>query len=580
MAQVEDRLAGAVARQLGLRAVRVEDPQARDEAGLRRARRARARRRRRARSAGRTAAAPARAVSSNGTLGGLDDEVVVAQGLPLLEAHGGHHADSRARSAACSSRRHLVGRAARHVDRRHVGELAHPGELALGVAPRLGLHRLDVAVEQRLEAERLAGAGRGAGRHGGADLVLRAGGDHRVHAGLDALDERLAVHRQAGQQRRAAQRRGPQPRGLRAGRRRLPGVEQLERAGDALGVGGADRGGGRGRAPGQLGVQGGRAVRLELRAPAGADLRRARAGAGRARRARRAGTGRCRRRRSAAGPRRAARRSRRGRRGRTPPRSTSRSAAACRRAGARAAARSAAPGAPVRTSRPRVELQRVGRDRRRDPPPRRAGARRARSPPRSCRSRSARRSRRWWRAAAWRGVSSVADVRPDRHRPLHRRRRPRGGARGGRRGAGRACAASRCDLAIVFASGTHLIAPEALLEAVHEALAPEELVGCGAGGVIGPHREIEDGTAVSIWAAHLDGGTATRLPRRRRGARGGRRRADRDAGPRGRRRRDPARRPGHVPDRRRAALPVGLHADDLAARRARLGRAPATAPCC
>jgi small ligand-binding sensory domain FIST len=35
---------------------------------------------------------------------------------------------------------------------------------------------------------------------------------------------------------------------------------------------------------------------------------------------------------------------------------------------------------------------------------------------------------------------------------------------------------------------------------------PGELVGCGAGGVIGPHREIEDGTAVSIWAAHLGDG--------------------------------------------------------------------------
>ena len=33
-AQVEDRLARAVARQLGLRAVGVEDPQPRDEAGL------------------------------------------------------------------------------------------------------------------------------------------------------------------------------------------------------------------------------------------------------------------------------------------------------------------------------------------------------------------------------------------------------------------------------------------------------------------------------------------------------------------------------------------------------------------
>ena len=55
----------------------------------------------------------------------------------------------------------------------------------------------------------------------------------------------------------------------------------------------------------------------------------------------------------------------------------------------------------------------------------------------------------------------------------------------------------------------HLVAPEALLEAVHEALAPEELVGCGAGGRDRPHREIEEGTAVSIWAAHLGDGTAT-----------------------------------------------------------------------
>jgi small ligand-binding sensory domain FIST len=66
-----------------------------------------------------------------------------------------------------------------------------------------------------------------------------------------------------------------------------------------------------------------------------------------------------------------------------------------------------------------------------------------------------------------------------------------------------------CDLAIVFASGLHLGVPETLLEAVHEALMPEQLVGCGAGGVIGPHREIEEGTAVSIWAAHLGEGNAT-----------------------------------------------------------------------
>ncbi len=66
-----------------------------------------------------------------------------------------------------------------------------------------------------------------------------------------------------------------------------------------------------------------------------------------------------------------------------------------------------------------------------------------------------------------------------------------------------------CDLAVVFASGTHLAAPEAVLEAVGEALDPGALVGCAAGGVIAARREVEDGTAVSVWAAHLDGGMAT-----------------------------------------------------------------------
>jgi small ligand-binding sensory domain FIST len=69
--------------------------------------------------------------------------------------------------------------------------------------------------------------------------------------------------------------------------------------------------------------------------------------------------------------------------------------------------------------------------------------------------------------------------------------------------------AESCDLAVVFASGAYLAAPEATLEAVQEALEPEGLIGCGAGGVIGYGREIEDGTAVSIWAASLGGGTAT-----------------------------------------------------------------------
>ena len=67
----------------------------------------------------------------------------------------------------------------------------------------------------------------------------------------------------------------------------------------------------------------------------------------------------------------------------------------------------------------------------------------------------------------------------------------------------------RCDVAVVFASGTHLAAPEATLEAVVDVLDPGELVGCGAGGVLGGRREVEDGTAVAVWAAALGDGAAT-----------------------------------------------------------------------
>jgi small ligand-binding sensory domain FIST len=63
-----------------------------------------------------------------------------------------------------------------------------------------------------------------------------------------------------------------------------------------------------------------------------------------------------------------------------------------------------------------------------------------------------------------------------------------------------------CDLTVLFASGAHLAAPDATLGAVHEMLNPMTLVGCGAGGVISDAREIEDGTAVSVWAASLGEG--------------------------------------------------------------------------
>jgi small ligand-binding sensory domain FIST len=65
------------------------------------------------------------------------------------------------------------------------------------------------------------------------------------------------------------------------------------------------------------------------------------------------------------------------------------------------------------------------------------------------------------------------------------------------------------DLAVVFAAGAHLAAPEATLEGVHEALRPPALLGCGAGGVLGCGDEHEEGaTAVAVWAASLGDGSA------------------------------------------------------------------------
>jgi small ligand-binding sensory domain FIST len=66
----------------------------------------------------------------------------------------------------------------------------------------------------------------------------------------------------------------------------------------------------------------------------------------------------------------------------------------------------------------------------------------------------------------------------------------------------------QADLVLTFACGTHLTAPEAMLEGIQETLAPEVLIGCGAGGVLGCGREVETGTAVAVWAATLGEGTA------------------------------------------------------------------------
>jgi small ligand-binding sensory domain FIST len=64
-----------------------------------------------------------------------------------------------------------------------------------------------------------------------------------------------------------------------------------------------------------------------------------------------------------------------------------------------------------------------------------------------------------------------------------------------------------CDLCVVFASGAHLESAPGVLAAIHERLRPSQLVGCGAGGVLGGRREIERGTGLAVWAASLGGGT-------------------------------------------------------------------------
>ena len=99
-AQVEDRLARAVARQLGLRAVGVEDPQVGD-----------VRRVARLRESSRTPSAPTPKCGSQSRrtragrqlerqLVALDDQVVVAERLPLLEAHRGREYRARVASSA------------------------------------------------------------------------------------------------------------------------------------------------------------------------------------------------------------------------------------------------------------------------------------------------------------------------------------------------------------------------------------------------------------------------------------------------------------------------------------------------
>src|SRR5436190_21436620 len=69
--------------------------------------------------------------------------------------------------------------------------------------------------------------------------------------------------------------------------------------------------------------------------------------------------------------------------------------------------------------------------------------------------------------------------------------------------AARGLGGERCDLCVVFAGAPHLGRGKWILSAVHDELAPRHLIGCGAGGVVGGGREIEEGAAAVVWAAAM-----------------------------------------------------------------------------
>ncbi|MGD9694993.1 MAG: FIST N-terminal domain-containing protein [Thermoleophilia bacterium] len=82
-----------------------------------------------------------------------------------------------------------------------------------------------------------------------------------------------------------------------------------------------------------------------------------------------------------------------------------------------------------------------------------------------------------------------------------------------RTAAGEACAAARAglgpgpapSLVVIFASPALCEDAEGLLAEVHRHLAPEELIGAMGEAIVGAGQEVEDGPALSVWAARLPG---------------------------------------------------------------------------
>lgn len=63
------------------------------------------------------------------------------------------------------------------------------------------------------------------------------------------------------------------------------------------------------------------------------------------------------------------------------------------------------------------------------------------------------------------------------------------------------------DLCLIMVPPGHLAEADQILEVVHEWLAPRQLIGCGAAGLLAGEREYEGGGGAVVWAASLPGGT-------------------------------------------------------------------------
>lgn len=66
-------------------------------------------------------------------------------------------------------------------------------------------------------------------------------------------------------------------------------------------------------------------------------------------------------------------------------------------------------------------------------------------------------------------------------------------------------------LAITFLGAAHTAAADTIAERIRAELGPDHLLGATAGGVIADSNELEEETALSVWAVHLPGASLTPL---------------------------------------------------------------------